>query len=142
MAATPAQMRAGIVAALNAVLSNVLVSAYRLPSPGDRTLQIIGNEVEYDLAMRRGADNWTFQLQALAGSPVSQAAQMLLDEWKAPAGASVKAAIDADPTLGGIVAGARVVSASDDQIYVPNPGAPNVELLGATFDVQVINTGN
>src|SRR5690348_11943650 len=105
MAATPAQMRAGIAANLAAVFTNVQVSAYRLDTPSDQCLQVIGtDEVEYDQLMQRGLDNWTFQVQALAGSPVSQNAQELLDTWKEPSGSnSVKAAIESDRSLGGLV---------------------------------------
>lgn len=139
MAATAAEIREGIRASLAAVFEpDVQVSAYRLDVPMRETLQIIGtDEVLYDQAMGGQIDNWTFQLQALAGSPVSQIAQETLDTWKSRGAAGVKAAIEADPTLGGIVQTLRVERASSDQIYV-QPNKP--EMLGCLFTVFVINS--
>lgn len=142
MAATPAQIRAAIVTALQNTLgtTGLQISAYRLEAPTDLCLQVIGTDaVDYDQAMRRGFDNWTFQVQAIAGSPVSQQAQVQLDLWKAATG-GVKAAIETDPTLGGIVISAQVTRASADQIYTM-PGS-HTELLGCVFDVFVRNTGH
>jgi hypothetical protein len=141
MAATPAEMREGIRATLAAAFEpDVQVSAYRLDLPQSACMQVIGSdEVEYDQALGRGLDNWTFQVQALAGSPISQVAQQLLDTWKHGAGAtSVKTVLEANQTLSGKVQGLRVERASGDQIY-SNQGAP--EMLGCLFTVFVLNTG-
>ena len=142
MASTPAQIRTALVSALQAGLgtTNLTVNAYRLEAPPDNTIHIIGCIPEYDQAMRRGFDNWTFQVQALSGSPVSEQAQVQLDAWKEPAGAnSVKAAIESDPTLGGVVISAQVTKASGDIEY--QFGAHSAQ-LGCVFDVFIRNTGH
>lgn len=141
MAATPAQIREAIRAALAGVFApTVQVSAYRLEAPMDICMQIIGTStVEYDQSMQRGLDYWTFQLQAIAGSPVSQQAQTLLDTWKAPASGGVKATLEADTTLGGVVQALRVIRVSGDQVYA-HPQRQEGS-LGCVFDVFVANTG-
>ncbi len=140
MTATLAEIRAGLETAL-ATIPDVVTSAYMLDSPPDLTLQVMGPDlVEYDLAMQRGLDRWTMIVQAFSGSPDTTAAQQNLDDWMAPRGTnSVKAAVESDVTLGGIVQSARVMRSSGYRIYdLPNRG----RTLGTEFFVDVFNTGN
>lgn len=140
MTATLAEIRAGLEARL-ATIPDVVTSAYMLDAPPDLTLQVMGPDaVEYDLAMQRGLDRWTMIVQAFSGSPDSQAAQMNLDNWLAPNGtSSVKAAIEGDITLGGIVQSARVSRSAGYRIYdLPDRG----RTLGTEFFIDIFNTGN
>lgn len=141
MTATLAEIRAGLETRL-ATIPNVNTAAYMSDSPNDLTLQVMGPDlIEYDLAMHRGLDRWTIIIQAFSGSPDSTAAQENLDSWLAPTGAnSVKAAIEGDATLGGIVQGARVMRSSGYRVYdFPNQGG---KMLGTEFFIDVYNTGN
>jgi hypothetical protein len=68
--------------------------------------------------MGRGLDKWTFTVQAFVALASDIGAQVKLDAFLAPSGSqSVKAAIEADGTLGGIVADTSVVSCTGYRVY-------------------------
>lgn len=139
MAATIAEIRAGLQTRL-ATIAGVDTHAYPQESPNDLTLQVMGQDlIEYDQAMQRGLDRLTFVIQGFSGSPDSRAAHENLDVWLSPSGtSSVKAAVEGDITLGGVVVSARVARAAGSQILtVPNRG----QLLGTHFFVEIYNTG-
>jgi len=99
-----AQIRQGIADNLSdAYGTDVQVSPYALEAPIAPTLQVKApDDVEYNESMGHGPLSiWTMIVQGFAGSAFSQGAQNRLDEWVSVAG--VKAAIEADRTLGGIV---------------------------------------
>ena len=138
-AATLAQIRAGLETRL-ATIPNVTTSAYMLDSPPDLTLQVLGpDRIEYDQAMASGLDYWTIIVQGYSGSPESKAAQVNLDSWLARTGAnSVKAAIEGDRSLGGIVDDCVVRMSSGYRQYdLPNRG----RVLGAEWTVLILNSG-
>ena len=137
--ATLAEIRAGLETRL-ATIPNVVTSAYMLDSPPDLTLQVLGPaRVEWDQTMKRGLDTWTFIVQGFSGSPESQAASINLDNWLAPSGSeSVKAAIEGDGTLGGVVYAVWVRATSGYRFYdLPNRG----RTLGAEWTVEIFNSG-
>ena len=133
-----AEIREALRAALADVFEpDVTVTAYMKKNPGPRHMQVMGpDQIEYDLAMQRGLDRWTLVIQAFAGSPEEKAAQARLDTWLAGSGAtSVKAAVEADQTLGGVVTAARVSRSSGYREYdLSNRGD---RTLGAEFFVDV-----
>lgn len=102
-------IRAGIAANLSAVYgpggtsgTTAQVSGYALEAPQPPTLQVKGpDDIEYNEAMGRGMSNMTIIVQGFAGTAFSQGAQALLDTWVSDGG--VKAAIETDRTLGGLV---------------------------------------
>jgi hypothetical protein len=136
--ATLAQIREGLRVKLAAAFAaTAQVSGYQLDDPAIPTIQVMGPDaVEYDELMSRGLDRWTIVIQAFAGSWEQRAAQEVLDQWLAPTGStSVKAAVESDITLGGIVASARVARSSGYRVYdLPNRG----RTLGAEFFVDVV----
>ncbi len=137
---TIADIRAGLETAL-ATIPGVNTSAYMADSPADLTLQVMGPDlVEYDQTMARGLDRLTIIIQAFSGSPDNQAAQENLDLWLAPTGTySVKKAVEADITLGGVVQAVRVMRSSGYRIYDLPQGAGR--MLGTEFFVDVYNLG-
>lgn len=140
MGATLAQIREGLAANL-ATLDDVQVSPYMLDSPTPPTLQVMGpDQVTYDLAMRGGLDEWTMIVQGFAGGATDKGAQILLDEWISAVGAkSVKAALESDITLGGLIPGLNVQNASGYRIYqLENRAAA----LGCEWQVTVYNPGS
>jgi hypothetical protein len=141
--ATLAEIRAGLETRL-ATIPDVTTSAYMLPDPPSKTMQVMGpSRVEYDQAGMRGLDYWTFIIQCFSGSWESRAAQETLDDWLAPAGAnSVKAAIEGDRTLGGIVDDCVIQSASGYMQYLVGPsGGTKREVLGVDFTALILNSG-
>jgi hypothetical protein len=140
MAATNEEIRAGLQTRLDTI-AGVNTSAYPLDSPPDLTLEVMGTEeIEYDLAMHRGLDRMTWLVRGISGSPDSRAAMTNLDTWLDRAGAtSVKAAVEGDITLGGIVESARVMRSTGQTYFtLPNRG----DTLGTLFYIDVYNVGN
>ncbi len=142
MAATLAEIRAGIAANLAAVYGvTVQTNAYALGNPTPPTIEVLGPEdVEYDQSLARGLDRWTLTVRGLVGDVADVGAQVNLDLWIAGTGTdSVKAAIEADKTLGGKVESLWVESCTGYQIYqLDNRGTA----LGAEWSVVVFNTGH
>lgn len=139
--ATLAQIREGIRANLAANLSlgaytDPQISGYAL-SPGTLpSIQVLGPAgIEYDKAMGRGHDDYEITVQAIVALTTDRGAQELLDRMLDPSGAaSVKTAIEADRTLGGVVDHTWVVSATGYRQYSTTQG----EALGCEFTVAVI----
>ena len=138
-----ADIRVALAAALQPALDAVgggQPSAYTLESPTPPTLWVMGpDQIVYDMTMRRsGFDQWTMIVQGFVGSPLDKAAQVNLDLWLAPSGAtSVKAAIEADRTLGGIVDDLTVTEASGYRRYQFQTNGPTV--LGCDWSVLINN---
>ncbi len=141
MSATIAQIRAGLVVNLIDGLGDELqISPYQLDNPSPPTIQVMGlEEMLYDQAMARGLDDITIIVQAFAGTPVDRQAQTLLDTWQTGfGGTSVKAALESDRTLGGIINDLHVMRTSGDRIYnLPDRS----ETRGCEFYVRIFNTG-
>lgn len=136
--ATMAEIRLGLNTRLATISGLAQTSAYMMSSPSPPMMQVMGvDEVTYDEAMQRGVDRLTFVVQAFAGTPDDQAAQVLLDGWLAASGSgSVKGAIEGDITLGGKVTSARVTRAAGYREYdLPNRG----KTLGTEFYIEVFN---
>lgn len=102
---------------------NVPAAVVALPEP-----------VEFDLTAGRGSDRLTFSVYVMAGRASDRASAQTVAGYMDGAGASsVKAALEADPTLDGTAESVRVIRAEPDAITV---GA--VDYLSATFTVEVI----
>lgn len=137
MAPTVSAMREGLVANLSTLDGRQIVP-YMLGAPTPPTIQVFPETVEYDRAMHRGYDAWTFVVQAFAGLTTDRGAQISVDEMLEPSGSnSIKAAVESDKTLGGIVSDVRVVSATGYRVYPSDGGA----VLGCEWTVYVIAPG-
>jgi hypothetical protein len=102
-----ALIRAGLVTNLNTLKTtyqDMQISPYILSNPTLPTIWVKptpGGVTEYHQAMRDGQETWFITVQAFSPG-LDQAAQIWLDELVTTSGAhSVKAAIEADKTLGG-----------------------------------------
>lgn len=113
-----ADIREALASALDTI-ENCQVSAWMVRNPVVPSLMVVGVEsIEWDAAFARGADTLTMTVQGLASQAESTAGQQQLSAWCAPSGvASVKAAIEADTTLGGIVDHARVTRYTGDKVF-------------------------
>lgn len=138
-APTISGIRAGIAKNLATVV-DVQVSAYMLSAPTPPCIHVFPQRVEYDKAMGRGLDTSMFTVQAFVGLVSDLGAQQKLDEYLDPAGArSVKAAVETDKTLAGLVSSVRVTDASGYKLYVLEGSQGPV--LGCEFTVEVLATG-
>lgn len=113
------------------------VTAYaKLPTSIDVPAATVRRrQTDYDLVMARGADAFTFVITLYVQFVEQQDSQDALDAYLDTTGASsVKAAIEGDGTLGGIVDITRVVSAGEDYVADYN-GLP---YLAVDFVTEVI----
>jgi hypothetical protein len=128
------QIRAGLVANIKAVVGNTAqVSPYRSHAPTPPTIMVTGFGEVAKVAM----GSWeidNFLIQGLAGAPTQESAQMRLDTWLSPEGATnIWTAIESDKTLGGIVNNA-IVTRCDGAQFIETPGG---EVLGTTWHIQI-----
>jgi hypothetical protein len=115
-------------------------SAYRLPNPVMPALLVTG----FDLVERvtfgqptHSRYSLPFLIQGLAGRATDKGAQIRLDKWLSPLGTAatnVWAAIESDPTLGGIAKDVTVISCDGQQELTLDDGTA---ALGSTWHVQV-----
>jgi hypothetical protein len=105
-----ATIRQGLATNLGTLRStyrDLQVSPYVLSNPTLPAIWIkptTGAVTEYHQAMIDGQETWSLSVQAFVGSNSDIAAQQVLDELLATNGGhSVKAALEADKTLGGTV---------------------------------------
>jgi hypothetical protein len=85
--------------------------------------------------MRTAVARYLFPVRVIAGRVAEGEGQDKIDDLVSPDGASsVRAAIDADPTLGGVAHSTRVVAARDFGVYE----VAGVSYIGGEFEVEVI----
>lgn len=90
--------------------------------------------ITFDRTFGRGSDELTFSVMVLVSTASDRTAQDALDAYLAGEGASsVKAAIEGDETLGGLVSFAHVVSVREYGLVDYN----GVSYLGADFTIEV-----
>lgn len=134
MSADPTQIRVAIAEALQTIPA-LQASPYVLSNPTPPSAHVMRGDVLYDQAMQGGTHVWTMRVQAFVALTTDQGAQALLDQFLAPDGSySVKAAIEADTSLGGIVQDLHVTAANGEQQYVRDQGGP---VLGSEWTVEV-----
>jgi hypothetical protein len=137
--ASLSEIRVGLADALSAI-EGIQASPYMLSNPTPPAAHVFPDQIDYDKAMARGLDDWFMTVQAFVGLSSDIGAQERLDVMLAPSGpASVKAAIEADRTLGGVVGGLRVESCSGYRTYQLE--AVQHLVLGAEWRVHVLASG-
>ena len=115
-------------------------SEYMLAQPTPPTVQISGvSDIIYDVAMQRGGDMNDVIVQAFVSLVSDLGGQQKLDRLLRSSGsASMKEAIESDPTLGGIIDDLRVRSCTGHQLYQKDA---NTMVIGAQWTVQIETTG-
>ena len=130
-------VRAAIADTLqNATGWNCTPWAVAAPTPPG--MQVLGPAAEYDLAFSRGLDRWQVIVQAFV-SLAEGDLQMQIDlDGLAQPDTGVKAALEADRTLGGLVQNIRVTDCGRPAIYTPAGGSP---MLVLEFTAEVYARG-
>lgn len=132
-----AAVRAAMEVKLQPLEANV--NPYASSNPTPPGVQIIPPGVEYDRAMRRGLDEWTFTIQAFVSFGEEFSAQQNLDAMCSPSGTqSIKALLEADTTLNGTVSNLRVMRQSQGKQVQTLGGHP---MLLVEFEIQVFAGG-
>lgn len=108
--ATLTDIRSALASALGDI-RGLRVEASVPDNPKPPTAIIVPQGITFDLAMHRGTDEFDFSILLITGRMSERSAQNTLDSFCDPSGTnSIKAAINADPTLGGVVSSARVTN--------------------------------
>lgn len=130
-------IREAIAAALEVSFGDSMqISAEMLSNPTPPSAHVFPDETDYHKAMGNGAEDWNLIVQVFVATTSDIGAQRLLDSMLASTGAgSVKAAIEADRTLGGLVSGLKVRKTSGYRVYQRALGDP---LLGADWHLTVL----
>lgn len=133
--ATVSALRGGLATALDTIAGLRVVENFA--GSVNPPVAVVGwpTGVEYDSTMARGADEWTFAVAVAVRTSSSRAAATNLDGYLAAEGAeSVKAAIESDPTLGGVAQYAHVARLDGVTMEAADGG----ELLVASWTVEVL----
>lgn len=135
MGAALASIMAGLEARL-ATITGLRTFEYPPASvPVPAALVGFPESIEYDTTMARGADRWSIPILVLVSRASERTARTRLGQYLDSTGAtSIKTAIEADKTLGGVVHTTRVVRASTIGSYIVN----DVDYVGATFIADVV----
>lgn len=127
-------LRSGIATNL-ATITGLRTSAFVPDNPTPPIAVVVPQRIEYDAAMNRGMDTYTFDVLVIAQRMSERNAQSLLDGYCNPTGSSsVKTALEADTTLGGKAFDLRVTEMSNYQALTIG----DTQYLAATFSVTVI----
>ena len=136
MAATTATF-SGLRTALATQLATIrsLRTAATVPdNPAPPVAVIVPVNVEYDTSFGRGTDTYTFSVLLIVGRMSERSAQTTLDAYINPTGAtSIKAAVNADPTLGGACQSARVTNMVNYGSLIVG----DTEYLSADFQITI-----
>lgn len=125
-------IRAGIVSSLSSL--GVQSTGYLVASPTPPVIEVYPGEVNYDDTLQRGVDTALFMVRVSVATSLDRGAQERLDEYLGRTGAaSVKALVEADRTLGGVVKDLRVESATGHQVA----SVEGTLVLSATWSVRV-----
>ena len=130
--ASVSELRAGLATRM-ATITGLRTSATVPDAPRPPVAVVIPDRIEYDLDARRGADRFYFTITLLVARADDRAAQGNLDAYLVGAG-SIKAAIEADRTLGGKADTCRVTEMRN---YASVPVGDTL-YLGAQLIVEVI----
>lgn len=103
--------------------------------PTQGAMAVVGMlDLTFDFTLNRGFDSATCSILVIVGRMSESAAQDRLDAYLASSGASsVKAAVEADKTLGGAVQTLRVTQATSGMITVAN-----IDYLSYRYEVTLI----
>jgi len=130
--ASVSDLRTGIADAMGAI-SGLRTSSTVPDNPRPPIGIVMPERIAYDLNARRGADTYFFTVLLIVSRADDRAAQNNLDAYLVGDG-SVKAAIEADRTLGGVANTCRVTEMSS---YSSLP-IGDVLYLAAQFTVEVV----
>lgn len=135
---TPSALREALARALATIPG--LRTAATVPGAPNPPIAIVGQwTAEYDATFGRGYDRYRLTVRLMVAPTADQQAQNKLDSFCASSGvSSVKAAVEADQTLGGVAEMVRVVRIGPaPQVF--SHGAQ--EFLGTDIEIEVMARG-
>jgi hypothetical protein len=134
MPAALSTLRAGIATALGSI-ANLRVYELVPDNPQHPSATVRVDRVSFDSTMARGSDEFEFIVTVVVGRADDRSAQTKLETYVAGTGSqSVKAALESDPTLGGVAMACRVQAAQNIGTL---ERADGTSLLAVDFIVSV-----
>ena len=131
-------LREGIATVLQTI-PGLQASAKILTNPTLPVAYVVPGEINYHQTMQSGHTDWNLMVELQVGTVSDIAAQEKLDAFISESGEqSVKAAIEADPTLGGLAQDLIVQGVRDYGLFARAQGDA---VLGARVLVFVIAAG-
>lgn len=133
----PSTVRANLKTALQNVsglrVLDTIPDSANIPTQG--ALAVVGMlDLNFDFTLNRGFDSASCSVLVIVGRMSESAAQNRLDSYLQSSGSSsIKAAIEADKTLGGAVQTLRVTSATSGTITVAN-----IDYLSYRYELTLI----
>ena len=126
-------IRTGLATNLGTI-TGLRTSAFVPDEPKPPIAIIFPDNISFDTAFNRGLDTYTFSIQVIVSKVSDRNAQSNLDAYCNPDGAqSIKAAIESDRTLGGLIQDLRVTEVRDYRAATINENT----YLTVTFVVTV-----
>ena len=126
-------IRTGLATNLGTI-NGLRTSAFVPDEPKPPIAIIFPDNISFDTAFNRGLDTYTFSVQLIVSKISDRNAQSNLDAYCNPDGdSSVKAAIESDRTLGGLIQDLRVTEVRDYRAATINENT----YLTVTFVVTV-----
>jgi hypothetical protein len=136
MTATMEQIREAIADSLK-VIDGLQASAYPLTNPTLPSACVLRGPLEYDqsFAGDHTLHTLTVKVRVYVADLLDIAASKNLDDYIAPAGvSSIKAAVEADTSLGGLISDLHVTGTNGEQQYVRASGGA---LLGSEWNIDL-----
>ncbi len=138
MAATLAEIRTALKTTMGAV-SGLRCFDIAPDNPSFPAAIVIPTGAEFDQAMGRGLDEYTFNVSVMAQGQTDRAGQAALDALVSGAGtSSIRAVLWTNPTLGGVVSTCRVESMGS---YGESQTPDGARYYRATLNVTVQTRG-
>jgi hypothetical protein len=129
---TPSAVRSGLATALDAI-TGLRCFDYVPDGLAPPAAVVEPLEVSFDESMKRGSDFYRAFILVIVGRMSERSANDALDDYLAGSGAkSVKAAIEADPTLGGACSTLQVTGALPREVVVSG-----VDMLAYRYEVDI-----
>ncbi len=123
-----------------AAIPGLQTSAYMLSNPTPPAVEILAGELSYDLTLQRGLDEWSCIVRVTVGASFDIGSQRRLRKFRDPKGAdSIKAALEANRTLGGLIEDLHVTKASAIRQFRRPDGTT---VLGCDFNVSYYGRGD
>jgi len=124
-----------LAANLKTGVSGVQVLGYVRDQVTPPAADIRRGTLDYDQALNGGVTHLTMLIRVFVAGVTDKGSQQRLDAYLAPAGdESVKAAIESDTTLGGLIQDLHVTQATGEQTYTMND---NTQMIGSEWTVEL-----
>lgn len=127
-----AELREGLALRMGTI-PNLRTSATVPDAPKPPIAIVMPERIVYDLNAHRGADTFFFTIMVIVGRADDRSAQNNLDGFIVGS-SSIKAAIEADRTLGGVANTCRVTEMSN----YSSMNVGDTLYLAASFNVEVV----